>query len=231
MAIVVVDSSTIISCAMNCLMWVFKELKQRGFRFIVPIGVKKEIIDSGLSSERFKYEAIRVSKYFADETFEVYKNEIKRQTSELLNYANSSFYIKGNPLRILQEADAEVAALAKHINADAILTDERTLRLLIEAPDLIKGNLERKFHERVKVNEKMLHSFGKGFEKIQIIRSVDLMALAYYLGIFDQLMKKCYISEIKDCEKTTIEGVLYALKFAGCAVSFKEINDYVNLLR
>ena len=76
MAIVVVDSSTIISCAMNCLMWVFKELRQRGFRFIVPIGVKKEIIDSGLSSERFKYEAIRVSKYFADETFEVYKNEI-----------------------------------------------------------------------------------------------------------------------------------------------------------
>ena len=32
MSVIIVDSSTIISCAMNCVMWVFDELKQKVFR-------------------------------------------------------------------------------------------------------------------------------------------------------------------------------------------------------
>lgn len=230
MAVLVVDSSTIISCAMNCLMWVFNELKSRGFRFVVPKGVKDEVIDSGLRSKKFKYEAIRVMRYFSSGIFEEHDMDVRSEASEMLSYANSSFYIKHNPLRILQQADAEVAVLARKINADAIVTDEKTLRLLVEAPDFVKKILERKFHERVTVNERALHSFNRVFEGISVVRSVDLIALAYDIGIFDEMVAKCQLPNKKRCGRDVLEGVLYALRFSGCAVSFKEIEEYVNLL-
>ncbi len=230
MAVLVVDSSTIISCAMNCLLWVFKDLKERGFKFVVPKGVKREVIDSGLNSKKFKYEAIRVMEYFNNGVFEEHEMDVKSEASEMLGYANSSFYIKHNPLKILQQADAEVAVLAKKIHADAIATDEKTLRLLVEAPDFIKKMLEHRFHENIESNKDALYNFSRVFEGINVVRSVDLLALAYNLGIFDKIAKSCNISEKKKCSRDLLEGILFSLRFSGCAVSFKEIEDYVNLL-
>jgi len=230
MAVIIVDSSTIISCAMNCLMWVFDELSKKGIQFIVPKGVKKEIIDSGLHSKKFKYEAIRVSRYFSKGIFKESEEEIKKETSEMLRYANSSFYIKHNPMRILQKADAEVAVLAKKIKADAIATDEKTLRLLVEAPDSIKKILEKKFNSKVEVNEKELYNFNKEFKNIPVVRSVDLIALAYSMGIFEDTVKRFCPNRNRQCKMEIIDGLLYSLRFSGCAVSFKEIEDYVNIL-
>ncbi len=230
MAVIVVDSSTIISCAMNCLLWIFDELTKKGITFIVPKGVKKEVVDSGLRSKKFKYESIRVIRHFSNGTFQVYEGDLRKEASKLLSYSNSSFYIRHNPMRILQEADAEVAALAKKIKADAILTDEKTLRMLIESHDFVKKMLEKKFGEKIRMNESALHSFVKNVGNIEIIRSVDLIALAYSLGVFDEMLKKCFESGEIASKKDLIEGLLFALKFSGCAVSFKEINDYVNIL-
>jgi len=69
MALFVVDSSTIISCAANCLNWIFDELRKKDFTFIVPKGVEQEVIYSGLSSMKFKYEAIRVMRHFITKSF------------------------------------------------------------------------------------------------------------------------------------------------------------------
>lgn len=228
--VVVVDSSTIISCAMNCIIWVFEELSRKGIKFVVPKSVKKEVIDRGLESKRFKYEALRVLAYFTDNVFEVYDEDIKKETSEILSYANSSFYIKNNPLKILQDADAEVIALAKKINADMILTDERTLRLLLENPSEIKDFLRRKFSTEIKVSESSLLNFKKVAGEMDIARSVELIALACSLDIFNETRTKCEVSGNQNCQKELMEGLLFALKFSGCSVSFEEINDYVNLL-
>lgn len=230
MSIVVVDSSTIISCAINCLMWIFDELYKYGIRFIVPEGVKKEVIDSGLKSKRFKYEAIRVLRHFSEGTFEIFSDDIRKETSELLNYANSSFYVRGKPMRILQFTDGEVIALANKINADAILTDEKTLRMLIESPDFVKNILEKKFKEKVRVNEKSLHEFTRKMKSFNVIRSVDIVAFAYSLGVFEKILWLCKKVLKENCEQRLIEGLLYSLKFSGCAVSLKEINDYLNIL-
>jgi predicted nucleic acid-binding protein len=226
----VVDSSTIISCAMNCLLWVFDELHKKGIRFVIPKGVRKEIIDTGLSSKRFKYEAIRVLRHINKGTFEEIDEDIKKEVSEMLQFANSSFFVRHRPLKILHPADAQVAVLAKKINADAILTDERTLRLLVEAPQDIKKMLERRLHEKVTLNERNLYSFNKNFENILVARSVDLISLAYDIGIFNDTLKRCN-DERLNCKKDLIEGILYSLRFSGCAVSFKEIEDYVNILK
>jgi hypothetical protein len=230
MTLIVVDSSTIISCAMNCLLWVFDELRGMGHRFIVPTSVKDEVIDSGLRSQKFRFEAIRVMHHFVNGTFEIYKGDLKKETSELLEYANSSFYIKNRQLKVLQDADAEVAALAIKERADAILTDERTLRMFVENPDAIKEFLQRKFHSAVRTDEDSLHRFAKYMASMPMVRSADLMVYAFENGVFGPTIERCNASGMKDCKKNIISGLLFALKYSGCAISFEEVNDYVNLM-
>lgn len=230
MTVIVVDSSTIISCAMNCILWIFDDLKAQGVRFIVPAGVKNEVIDTGIKSQRFKFEAIRVLHHFVNGTFETYEGDLSRETSELLGYSNSSFYIKNQQLKVLQDADVQVAVLAKKIGADAILTDERTLRLFIENPDSIKNFLQDKFHAAVTVNEDSLHRFSGYMKNIPVMRSVELVVYSFENGIFNPTIKRCSGIKGIDCIKEIISGLLYALKFSGCAISFDEVNDYVNLV-
>lgn len=229
MPVIVVDSSTIISCSSNCIMWVFDELKKKGFEFVVPKGVEQEVIYSGLNSLKYKFESIRVMRHFITKSFVVDNKNISNLTSKLLSYANTSFRVKNKNLKILQNADAQVAALAKEIGADAILTDERTLRLLIESPDSLKGLMQHRLHTKVQTNKGSVHEFKKNVGDIPVFRSVDLVALAIDLGIFDGIIDTTKVYN-KNSLKDTIEGVLYSLRFAGCGVSFEEINEYVNIL-
>lgn len=228
MSVIVVDSSTIISCAVNCLIWIFDRLQQKGNRFVVPASVKREIVDQGLASQKYKYEAIRVMRYTLKGTFEVDKRDIKNEASRILNYANTSFTINGNPLKILQDADAEVVALAKKINADAIATDERTLRMLVENPEAMKPILEEKFHAKVGVNENSLRELSNIIKGVPVMRSVDIITTAFMAGIFEETEGYCK-NVIPNCRKELIQGLLFALKFSGCAIAFEEVNEYVNL--
>ena len=229
MSTIVVDSSTLISCAMNCLLWVFDEFKSQGVDFIVPEGVKYEVIDKGLRTKKFRFEAVRVAHHFINQTIETSSEDIKDLTGELLEYANSSFYVKNNPIKILQKADAEVAALARKTNADALMTDENTLRLLIENPDAIMKRLKHKLHTNVNVDKRKLYSFQKKMGNIPVLRSVDLLAVALEDDkIFEPTFSRCEAGNIS--KKDVISGVLYALKFSGCAVSFHEMEDLINLI-
>ena len=80
MPVLVVDSSTIISCASNCIMWVFDELKKKGFEFVVPKGVEKEVIYSGLNTLKYKYEAIRVMRHFITKSFTLQSSPLHELT-------------------------------------------------------------------------------------------------------------------------------------------------------
>ena len=228
MSKMVVDSSTLISCGMNCLLWVFDEFRYTGTEFLVPKEVEKEVIDRGLRTKKYRFEAIRVAHHFVNETLKTSKKDLSKQTNKLLNLANSSFYIKNNPLKILEKADAEVAALAIKEKADAILTDERTLRLLIEDPDAMEKMLEHRMHKNVRVDKRKLYSFQKEVGKIRVLRSVDLLAAALTDKIFEPTFQRC--KKIGISEKDIISGILFALKFSGCSVSFREVNDLTNLV-
>jgi hypothetical protein len=57
------------------------------------------------------------------------------------------------------------------------------------------------------------------FQNLLMFRSVDLVACAYEQGLFDHELAH---------GKLELEAALYAAKFAGCAVSEKEIDEYVN---
>lgn len=225
----VVDSSTIISCASNCILWMFDELKNRGFRFIVPKDVEREIVSSGLQTLKYKYEAIRVMHHFVNGTLETYEKDVKQKAQDILRYANSSFRIKNQYIKILQKADAEVAALASEIGADAVLTDERTLRMFFEDPDSLQKLFSHRFHTDVKVDKNNVYKIRELLGDIPVFRSVDLAAHAIDEGIFKLSIDNAAKYD-KDAKKHVIEGVLYALRFGGCGVSFEEIQDYVNLL-
>jgi len=229
MPTVVVDSSTIISCAANCILWMFDELKAKGFKFIVPKGVEGEIISSGLKTLKYKYEAIRVMHHFVNKTFVKYDKDLRQKAGELLKYANSSFRIKNQYLKVLQEADAEVAALAKEINADFILTDERTLRLFFENPGSLEKLYEHRFHTNVQPDRNNLARLKQLIGDTPVFRSVDLAAYAIDDGIFNLSISNASKYD-NESRKHVIEGVLYALRFGGCGVSFEEIGEYVNLL-
>ncbi|MDD5182028.1 MAG: hypothetical protein PHC66_02540 [Candidatus Nanoarchaeia archaeon] len=229
MPTVVVDSSTIISCAANCILWMFDELKKKGFKFIVPKGVEQEIISSGLKTLKYKYEAIRVMHHFINGSLVSHPKNMQQKASELLKYANSSFRVKNQYLKVLQEADAEVAALAKEINADFILTDERTLRLFFENPGSLEKLYEHRFHTNVQTDRDNLAKLKQMIGDIPVFRSVDLAAYAIDAGIFNLSISNASKYD-RESRKHVIEGVLYALRFGGCGVSFEEIQEYVNLL-
>ena len=58
--------------------------------------------------------------------------------------------------------------------------------------------------------------------KLQLFRSSEMLAAAYEKG---------YFSSLGGLELKTLEAGLYSLKFAGCAISFEEINSYIDSLR
>ncbi|MBT4596898.1 MAG: hypothetical protein HOC95_02870, partial [Candidatus Diapherotrites archaeon] len=63
--------------------------------------------------------------------------------------------------------------------------------------------------------------FRKMFSNLKIFRSVDIIALAFEQDLFNGELDKGQLE---------LEAALYATKFAGCAVSEKEIQDYLKHL-
>ncbi len=215
MKIIVFDSSSIISLATNNLLWILKELKNyfEG-KFVIPESVKKELIDNPLSSKFYKLEAIMINNYINEGYLEVYK-EIN--VDELLDVSNKIYYVEGKNLIVLHKAEIEALALASKINANAYSVDERTMRLVIEDPYRLKDILERKLENKVIINKEYLKKFLDMTIKIPVIRSTELVMIAYEKGLFKNLINK------NVDEHQLVEALLWGLKLRGCSISDKEI--------
>jgi hypothetical protein len=122
-------------------------------------------------------------------------------------------------LSIIQAGEAEALALARAQGAKALFIDERTTRSLIENPVRLKEVLERRQEQPVRVNEQNLNSIRNMFPNLKMFRSVDIIAFAYEQNLFDHELAH---------GKLELEAALWAAKFGGCAVSEKEINEYLD---
>ncbi len=230
MKVIVFDSSSIISLAMNDLLWTLKPLKKmyKG-DFYIPNSVKKEIIDVPIKSKKFKLEAIMISKLVEEGILKVGKTV---DVNKLLFLANSVFISKenlqvkspGGKLNILQKGEIEAIALCAELNADAYVVDERTMRLFMEDSEALKGILENKLHTSVSIDNKMLGDFKKQINSVNIIRSSELMMVALEKGLFDE-----YIN-IKN-KKELVDAILWGLRLRGCAISTEEINETIKLVK
>jgi hypothetical protein len=209
------DSSTLISLALTCNLPYLKEIKKLyDGDFAITSTVYKEIITRSMQIERFKYEAYRI-KRLLDEGIVVVKDDKQYfgKVKELMNLINKCFYARDRPLKIVHPGEISVIPLTK--KGDVLAMDERTTRYLVESPEKLQGLLERKMHTRVTVDNNKLDQVKRVLSGLDVIRSTELALVAYEKGYIGKKNRDLF------------NGLLWALKLNGCAISSGEIKNYV----
>lgn len=215
------DTGPIISLVMSRLITVLPELKRRyGGKFYITPAVKHELVERPLTFKRFEFEALEVLKLIEDGVLEVYTAVPNQKVQDLKRYVNSAFRIGKQTMDVIQEGELEAITTALQVQADAIVIDERTLRLLIEKCTELEKLLEFRFKRDVIVDLNKLKQFAQQFQSVKIIRSAELVAVAYKLGLLDS-----YVPKQKNGEKILLDAVLWATKLNGCAVTGEEIEQ------
>ncbi|MDD5331548.1 MAG: hypothetical protein PHE43_01860 [Candidatus Nanoarchaeia archaeon] len=229
----VFDSSAIISIVTNDLLWSLSKLKEKfKGQFYIPEGIKEELIIKPLDSKKYKLEAIQVLSEVNKGILEIYSNpRVKERAKQIADRANNLIRARGNWITLVSQNDMECLALAEYLNSDALIVDERTLRLLVEDPkDLVKL-FERKLHSKIEVNKDNLDFFKDEFKKINILRSTELMSVGFEIGVLDDYLKQNGAKVEIDLKKNLLEGLLWGLKLRGCAISEDEIEDIMKYYR
>lgn len=220
---IIFDTGPIISLTTNNMLWLLDPLRRNfGGKFCISKSVKKELVDKPLSSKIFQYEAMQVLELLGKSTLEVVGNDIVlRKTKHLLDLANSCFKAKGNWIQLVHFADMEVLSLALFLNAEVVVFDERTTRLLVEDPVQLKELLEQRLHTEIYVDRMRLEEFRKITKGLQVVRSAELVSVAFELGLFDE-----FLSSLPDVpHQTLLESALCGTKLAGCSISPQEIQE------
>ncbi|MEW5996214.1 MAG: hypothetical protein AB1657_01315 [Candidatus Micrarchaeota archaeon] len=218
---VVCDSSAIISLTDACLAHVFYFLREKaGARFIVPNSVVQECVDKPLHipNRDYRFSALKIKDMLNDRILEKVDADVAGKTQELGKVANSLFFARGRPLRLVQAGELEMAALAGELGVGSVLMDERTMRLLIEAPMNLKDHLEKELRVNIMVNRENLEKLQELTKGITVVRSTEALIVAYEKG---------FLKHFDEIEKEVAEAALYRLKSAGCAISFREIEEYI----
>lgn len=218
--IFVVDSSSLISLSASCLMDIMKGLcKELKMRLIISKAVLNESIKNPLKIRRFELSAFRINKGILDGWLEV--KELSREeqhfAKEIMETANGCFLSKHGYLKIIHLGESETLALGKSINAKGIVIDERTTRMIIEEPEKLRRLLQKRHGEKVIMNEKKVKFFKKNFRKQIIVRSSELIALAYERGLLEKALGE---------NKEVLKAALYSLKYNGCSLSSGEIERF-----
>lgn len=221
---IVFDTGVLISFSQTCLLPVFSHIRDDIGEFVITTGVKFECIDRVRNNMRFKLSSLRINDQLNEFIFTVYKSdkELDDKTKEILNLTNSIFLINGTPLHIVDFGEAESMALLSISKSNCLAVDERTTRLLIEDPNALLDILKRKHpNKRIELIKERHDKFKQLIGNPTVIRSVDLLAFAYEKNLLKGIITN----------KEYLKSALYSLKFNGCAVSFEEIEDYLNALK
>ncbi|MEM0231008.1 MAG: hypothetical protein QXW00_02260 [Candidatus Woesearchaeota archaeon] len=219
---IVMDSSSVISLTLNNMLWVLEELRHYlDGDFYIPPAVKAELVEHPLNTKRFEFEALQVLAHINQGTLKVAElnSESKALYDELLNLANTSFKSKGVWINIVHSGEIQALAVAVANKASAFCVDERTTTLLIENPAALKSLLQSKLHSRVEVNRENINRFKSLIRGIRVVRSVELMLVAYEKGILNRYLP----ADIPEARQVLLDGILWGLKLRGCAISEHEI--------
>lgn len=220
------DTGPLISLTLNNLLWIIKRLKHRfDGRFVITPAIRDELIDRPLRIKKFKFEALQAMRYINEGILEV---DISPEASDLANalfdLANAVFIAKGRPINIVHRAEMEALAFAITSGAEALVVDERTTTALVEDLDALRQKMENKLHTRVTLDLENLHDFKRRMNGVKIIRSVELVLIAYEMGLLDRYLP----DKTPEGKRTLLDAVLWGVKLDGCAISADEID---NLMR
>lgn len=218
---VLCDSGALISLTGACLDQLLHFFfENHRVRFIIPPSVEYESVERPLQSNLRKYlfSAIRIKHALEDGVVVRIDAKVEAQARRIMNLANNMYFIRGSPMRLIQQGESEMLALAKALGIEYILIDERTARMLIEAPLRLKEHLEAEFEVNVMVNKENLRALTAEISPLRAIRSSELVMLAYEKG---------YFRSYGPLQAQALEAALYKMKYAGCSISFDEISAYL----
>lgn len=224
MKLLLFDAGPVISLTTNNLLWLAPKLKEKfGGDFAITAGVHGELVKKPLETKKFKFEAIQVQRMVEDKIFTILDSpSIRANAEKIQTVANSIFRVRRQPLSILQLGEVQTIAAAMQFNAAAIVCDERITRTLIESPHSLRELYERRLHEKVEMDEHRLHEFQSIVKGIKIIRSVELITIAYELGLLNE-----FIVNVPNAKRELLDSLLWGVKLHGAAISEDEIAQIV----
>ena len=120
---------------------------------------------------------------------------------------------------IIQEGEIQSIVAASELNVPIVI-DVRTLRLFVENGKEMKSLLERRFKRTVVADKQKIDLFSSHFKNVKIIRSIELISVAFKLGYLD-----VYIPKRKYGKTVLVDSLLWAVKSNGCAVTEHEIEE------
>lgn len=218
---IIFDSGTLISFTSAGLIPELRRLKEifKG-KFIITHEVKEEVVTKPLRIKRFSFSAYKIKQLLDDKVLEmpeslgVKQQEMYREIQNFLDVANNTFFERKKPIKIIDTGEASCLSLSRILDRkkiqNVISVDERTTRVLGEKPENLRQILQKKLHTKITSKQENYKTFS-GFK---FIRSAELIYVAY----------KKNLARIKD-GKDVLDAMLYALKFSGCAISGKEIEE------
>ncbi len=221
---IIFDSGPIISLTTSNLLWLIEELKKNfNGNFLMTTGVKRELVDKPLETRRFKFEALQVQSLIEKKVLSIITDEaVNAKANQLLRSANSILSAHGQQIRIVQIGEMETLAAAILYKAEAIAIDERITRTLLENPQGLQRLMEKRLHMQLQLNEKALREFEEATRHITVIRSIELVTIAYELGLLDK-----FVVAIPNARRELLESTLWGVKLNGCSVTEEEINTIV----
>ncbi len=217
------DAGPIISLSMNGLLYVIEKLKKDfDGEFVITPQVKREVVDRPLGIKKYELEALCVKDLVDKKVLRIASefvsgSVIDKETKRISKIANTLFKAEGEKIKLIQEAEASCLAFARLCNCESLIViDERTTRMISEAPDNLRKIMSSRLHTKIKVNE----INTRELEGFKFIRSAELVYIAYKKGLIN--LKK---------SKELLGALLYGLKFKGTAISTGEIDVIKSLGR
>jgi len=220
MKYLIFDAGPIISMTMNGLLPVVEKMKERfpGIEFILTPDVKKEVVDRPMKIKKFKLEALQVQKLIEKGVFKMSGNvisdsKLRKEMKKIEKTANGVLRATNTKEKIRIIHDGEVACLAfcnlvkgEHL----IVIDERTTRMLIEAPERLEEMMERKLHTPLDSTPDLI----KNWKNFKFIRSAEFLYIAWKMGLIGG-----------EGNLEMLDALLYGVKFKGCAITSTEIEE------
>ena len=215
------DSGPIISLTIARLTWILPELKKHfnGPFYITP-AVHYELIERPLQIRRFEFEALQVMKLVRQGTLQVYTKVPTRKVKELTKLVNNTISLNGKNIDIMQEGEMQSIACVLENPGSVLAMDERTLRALVEDQTSLLSLLTARFQKEVVPDKQQLQKCNDTFKNVNIIRSTELVAIAYSLGLL-----KDFVPPQKDGAEVLLDAVFWAVKYGGCAITGQEIEQ------
>jgi len=224
MKYLIFDAGPIISLTMNGMLPVIEKLKGVfDGEFVLTPAVKLEVVDRPMKIKKFKLEAIQIEDFIRRGVFKmsgdiVAQGKLEREKKRILKVANGVLRTTHGrkKMEIIHDGEAACLAFSKLCGAEnVIVIDERTTRMLSEAPEDLERMMEKKLHVPLDAELSLLEEL-RGFK---FIRSAELLYVAFKKDLI-------HVKKSKDL----LDALLYGVKFKGCAISSWEIEEMKKLV-